>query len=111
MIKEINPGQWLHTSCSDEWYEVLAVGTDDNGAATIDISMPDINEFMDARWDDGDDIGPTPSLMRVEPCAVVFRGLQWKPVENHESMITCNTPGRGCYRCTELFTVYDKRCP
>lgn len=106
---ELKPGMWLHASCSDEWYgPILRVGKDDNESDVIDLTVPDINEFIDCeRWSERGETAP--SLMRVECGPVVFRDLQWRPVKDSSDLIECNTPGHGCYRCTELFSVHAQK--
>ena len=114
MKRELKPGMWLHASCNDEWYgPILRVGVDANGAHVIDLPIPDINEFLDCeRFGEFQKGECLPSLMRAECGPVIFRDLQYKWPEQlfpDRLVVECNTPGNGCYRCTELFSVHEAR--
>jgi len=117
MSEKLKPGSWLHASCSDEWYEVTRVGKDGNGTDVIDVVVPDLNEFIECdRFGDFQKGECMPSLMRVETAGPVkFVNLQWRPFphptmgDDDRKLIECNTPGDGCYRCTMLFSVHERK--
>lgn len=103
-------GQWLHASCSDEYYgQIVAVGTDENDTPTIDIRLEDPDDLAGV---DGEREGWQMSLTTIEVpegVKLILRNVQWKATDsaNGAEKIVCNTPGRGCYRCTSLFTLND----
>lgn len=112
-------GQFLHASCSDTYFPILRVGEDSNGTPTMDIEVENINDFIQCRWypdcDDeieGNQLNRCMNIMTVEHTGpVIFRDLQYKDggFLFGFNWVTCNTPGNGCYRCTELFSVRNTK--
>lgn len=105
MNTELKPGMWFHASCSDEWVgPILRVGKDANGTDVIDLTVPDINEFIST--EEGFH-GATTSLMSVSPKEAVFYNLQYE--YDGKRHIELNTPGDNCYRCSKYFSVHRQR--
>ncbi|OAI39601.1 hypothetical protein AYO40_01165 [Planctomycetaceae bacterium SCGC AG-212-D15] len=140
---ELKAGQWLHASCSDEWYgPILRVGKDANNQDVIDIRLP-LNDFLtydhfgrhgelqdDGKpgaspltrvGDDRNELAVAADFLEergfVAAAAalrdeVLFTDLMWKPVKlewTDDPYINLNPPGDGCYRCTQFFSVHDKK--
>lgn len=110
-------GSWLYASCSAQFYgEVIAVGEDANGQATIDIRIEDPNDLVECRSIDidavagpDDWVNPLTSMELPEGVKAILRHVQWRfrPYGgNDPPLIECNTPGDGCCRCTKLFSVH-----
>jgi hypothetical protein len=102
-------GQWLYASCSDADYgQIVAVGQDDNGVATIDILVSDPQDIISCEHNEKDSDGwidPLTTLELPEGTRVILRHVQWRPGSGEDNFIVCNTPGDGCFRCTKLFQL------
>jgi hypothetical protein len=99
-------GQWLHASCSDEYFgQVKRVYVDVNGAPVIDIELVDVNEAV--HFDDFDKMkNPVSRLQLPAGVKATLVEVQYEANSN-DGVIVCNTPEGGCYRCCRLFTLND----
>ncbi len=106
-------GQYLFSSCAGSDYgRIISVGNDANKRQTIDIEIFGPNDLISCEGDNDPDSPQWPVLTTLEvPEGVnlILRNVQWeiKGATDFGTMIECNTPGNGCYRCTKLFTLQD----
>lgn len=108
---------YLYASCAGEDYgQILRVGKDPNGVPIIDIELYNPQDLI---WfKDSDFQNPLTEIELPPDTKVILRDLQWKPAGGYESwdeekswitLISCFTPGNGCYRCTKLFSLHKER--
>lgn len=132
----LQPGDYLHASCSDAIYgEILRVYKDEqaghDGADVVDLRVFDVEDLIDWPEDvygraelppgvyvtligvpyehvDGDQ---EPGMYRwgkkSETCNNATHGEAGTHVSTG-ARVVLKTPGDGCYRCTQLFSVARK---
>jgi len=112
-------GDYLYASCAGCNYgQILRVGNDANGIPTIDIEIYCPNDLI---WfEDSEFQNPLTHLVLPNGTKVILRDVQWKPAGGYEgwdeaktwvTLISCFTPGNGCYRCTKLFSLSKEKTP
>lgn len=78
-----------------------------NNVLTTVKDHPRVAAIVDGLEEKGLDSEIVGAMRRLARGEALFIGLQWKSVD--KNLIQVNTPGDGCYRCTQLFIVYDTK--
>jgi hypothetical protein len=105
-------GAYLHTSCNGVWWgPIKKIHQDANGRLVVDFefSSDDMGEFLDT-YVDMTEPGAEPNLAMVEMPSVrcLMRDVPLTKIsDSGERLITLETPGDGCFRCSKLFSVHD----
>jgi len=105
-------GQYLYATCSAQDYgKILRVGKDENDVDCIDIEINHPDDLIIQDENDGVGFGSSPltTIELPKDVKIILRNVQYKNLNyDWAYCIECNTPGRGCYRCTKSFVVNDK---